>query len=476
MARSAVWCVGLVGLALVVACGGGRKKGGGEGDVQADAADDVRADDGLDAPDGDPWTNEALHALAEAWCPELAAAVCEASAACGCNDVPGFDAAPPADCLRRARAGCETELRAFQAAASAGLLEVAESVPSGCAPALAKVLAVCGVPDETFVVSCLLVRPPGLTSFPGADEPCADSLCAEGLRCGSDDLCAVPGAASDACDGDADCGLGLHCAEGACAADDLTAAGTACTGSGECAGQTDCLASTRRLCRAPVQGGACQGDSECAAGQFCDGGDCQPAPGLDQPCGNGVACQPGLACGFSGKGGGPTEGEGLCRPLPQNGAPCALGEQGPFVCAEGLACLEGTCGPAPGDGQACAVGAIRCAEGLGCHYEGEASVCRPRLDAGGECQLDDSCQSGLFCDFSQLRCEPYYAANAACSAGNECGPQGACVPDADQRFRCVPRPGLGDPCFLPECRDGLLCASPYEAGTCAPKLCARYAF
>jgi hypothetical protein len=130
----------------------------------------------------------------------------------------------------------------------------------------------------------------------------------------------------------------------------------------------------------------------------------------------------------------------------------------------------------PGEGEPCAVGDVRCEAGLGCHVEGVDSVCRARLPVGESCQLDDSCSAGSFCDFGVSRCTAFFAAGETCTDGNECGPEGACVPDATGAFRCVSQPGLGEACFLDQCEAGLACRSPFDAGVCAPPLCAAFAF
>jgi hypothetical protein len=451
------------------ACGSAAE--GDAGDTAADAGGDAAAEVEVSA------ATEALSRLAESWCPVLAGRYCAAAATCGCAAVPGFDGVAPADCESRALRGCEAELLRFAPAVERGELVAAGEWPGGCAGALDDAFAACAAPDETFFVACPLVTPATAAAFPGLGAPCADQLCALGLRCGGDGKCEVPGAVGAGCDGSGDCATGLVCAAGACAALDLGDNGQACANPSECGGETRCLASVRRECLAPDPGAGCAVDADCGSARFCDGGACAPSPGLDQPCGNGVACAPGLACGFSGKGGpGPNPFEGLCRPLPKSGEGCALAEGGPFVCDGGLACRQGTCGPPPEAGQLCAVGTIRCAEGLGCKVADPDAICAPRVPEGEPCQLDDTCQAGLFCDFSTNRCRAFYPEGKPCQNGNECGPAGSCVPDAALLFRCVPRPDEGAPCFLDECQPPLTCRSPFEAGTCAPELCARYAF
>jgi hypothetical protein len=221
-----------------------------------------------------------------------------------------------------------------------------------------------------------------------------------------------------------------------------------------------------------VSGASCTDDSVCVATEYCDGSECAPKPELGEPCGAGVTCAEGLGCRME-----PAPDEGTCQPLPALDEPCALGVDGPFLCADGLACSAQVCGLPPGEGEPCAVGEVLCEAGLGCHYDGAESLCKPRVGDGEACGLDDSCAAGLFCDFTLLRCSAFYTPGAACSAGNECGDEGACVPDAQGAFHCVPRPKLHEACFLDDsCAEGLACRSPYDAGLCAPPLCAAFPF
>ena len=122
------------------------------------------------------------------------------------------------------------------------------------------------------------------------------------------------------------------------------------------------------------------------------------------------------------------------------------------------------------------MGVPHCAPGLGCAFEGADNVCRPRRTAGGECQNDETCADGHFCNFRDNRCEANRAVGALCSDGNECGPDGACLPDPVFTFRCAPRPGDGETCFLADCDPGLICRTPYTAGVCAPVLCEALRF
>lgn len=82
----------------------------------------------------------------------------------------------------------------------------------------------------------------------------------------------------DPCTQATDCGQGLVCREGACAA---------CTADLECSPSTCDLATGR--CRGSGGGGPCQTDEQCAMDEICDGGTCifsGDLPGADGgPCG-----------------------------------------------------------------------------------------------------------------------------------------------------------------------------------------------
>lgn len=407
--------------------------------------------------------------LADVWCPELASRYCEAAlGTCGCAAVPEFGDA--ATCRARVERACRGQLDGFEGQP----IEAASSVPESCAPALAEALDDCRMPEpDLFAVRCPLVWPAGLDRSLPSSGACVEGLCAEGARCSSGATCAMP-TSGGACGNVGDCPDGEVCGdEGTCRALALDGAGASCSGPEACTGDLRCLAATRRACEPLAPGAICTSDDGCVAGEYCAEGTCVAAPGEGAPCGNGVACAEGLACAFA-----PGPDEGTCQPFPTSGEPCALGTFGPFVCAEGLACRDRLCGPIPNEGDDCAVGDVRCAEGLGCAVEGERSVCRARVGDGEPCMLDDTCEAGTFCDFSENRCRAYFATGDVCRAGNECGPSGACVPDETATtFRCTARPGVGEACFLDDsCEAGLVCRSPFDAGACAPPLCAAFVF
>ncbi len=454
-------------------CGGGAASSAVDGGADAQSDGAVAGRDASDT--GGEVGVSAVSALEAAWCPILSERFCTAAKACGCSLVPGFGESD-ATCRERVARGCKLQLARFQQGVVSGDLSVPSALPAGCVPALEEALTDCHMPDaDLFAVTCPLAWPSGLSrDLPAAGEACVQGLCAEGTRCDSKDTCARPQSAA-ACSSPGDCpGSELCGGDGKCAVPDLHDNGVVCTKAGGCTGDVLCLASGRRACATKVAGAACTSDAECIDGEFCGAGGCEVAPGEGVACGGGVACATGLACRFA-----TGVGEGTCQALPKDKEPCALGPLGPVVCSEGLACRDRFCGAIPGDGEPCAgIGpAFECKGDLGCHFLNEKSLCGQRVGEGAACGLDDSCEAGLFCDFSTNTCTRVFAEGAACRSGNECGAGGACVPSEVGEFRCVRRPGLGAPCFLNDsCEPGLACASPYETGVCAPRLCTTFRF
>jgi hypothetical protein len=416
---------------------------------------------------------EALEATIAALCPGYAERYCTAaSTTCGCIDAPGF---PDAEaCLASFEASCRQQLSSYLRAAQEGQAVFHPEAAPLCFDALEPLIDACLLlPSDIFFVSCPILSPPGgFGPLPGEGEPC-DLPCAAGLRCGLDGLCRTPGEEGDACSILPDCAPDLTCnlppdgGEGTCARLDLTGQGDACTGPDECNGDTQCLASVRKVCVEPDAGIGCQYDEECRDGEYCAipegrSGTCTPAPGATEPCGNGVACEAGLGCNLT---------TTVCEALPEEGSPCAAGPDGPFLCAAGLGCFsDDGCAPLPGLGEECSIGLPNCEEGLACAFEVDGSFCREPVGEGEACENDPSCEAGLFCNFEEGLCRAHFAEGDACSAGNECGPEGACLPDATFVFRCAPAPGEGDTCFLDECTDDLRCKTPFSAGACVPEV------
>jgi len=440
---------------------------------QSDATEtpeDIAAPDVTDTVASSP--EEGLAAALAALCPAYAARYCAETERCGCTAAPGF----PVDCAASFESACAAQLTSYLPFAASGEAVYRPENAAQCLDALTPVYAACvPLPRDNFFMLCPILTPPGgFTGLPVEGEACEGS-CALPLRCATDGTCKKPGVANAPCQSPYDCDPALVCVDETCQAPRQADVGNACTGPEECSGDTTCIASILKTCRPPATEGTCRYDEDCAMGHFCaidtEAGDtdglCTPAGAAGETCGNGVVCAVGLACDMWG---------GVCGALPGSGETCAQGPMGPVVCEAGLSCLDGTCGAPPGDGMACAMGAPNCAAGLGCAFETEGSFCRPRRAPGGECQNDQTCADGGFCNFSENRCEAIRAVGDLCTDGNECGTDGACLPDADFTFRCAPRPGDGGTCLLDDCQAGLICRTPYTAGVCAPALCEALKF
>ncbi len=479
--------------ALLASCGSSSPSPPPEPLVEPpDAGEDV---EDVDVEEGDP-----AAVIEASFCRPLAEASCEVARGCGC-------AALSAECAEARTALCMEELEALIAAVGQGevvfradladrCVGEALAAQSGCEVAPGRVIdarcpqvvatssplgAACG--EQAFCASgdgqC---RDGRCVPLPKLGEPCDfvcgdDSYCvlgvcaapiAAGGPCVEDDQCVAPlRCLDDTCgeavgDGggcleDADCVVGARCQEGACA----DRIGQVCGGPGECGVGAVCALAEGRVCRPQgVEGEACEGDS-CDGAHFCDRaeGVCRARPLPGAPCSDGVHCAPGAACNLE---------TGVCGPIPGEGEPCGLGSLGPLLCAEGLGCLAGVCGPMPGEEEECAID-NRCAGDLGCDFTPEGSLCRPRRGVGGACEADHICAPGTFCDFGELKCTPHLEVGARCTNGNECGPEGSCLPDGRGRFACAPMPDEGDACFL-ECGQGLTCVNVADP-VCALSVC-----
>lgn len=410
-----------------------------------------------------------FNALADAFCPAMAAANCGRVEACACTGIPGF----PADCEAQYQAQCLRELERYRIPVLRGeAIPHPEGVPA-CVAAYEAVAASCvTLPNDLYFLICPILAPPGgFEPRVGVGRACGEAICADGLRCGSEGKCVTPRDVDAPCTGPTDCATHLVCDVDHCAAPRVTDAGKACSGDTDCGGDTACLASARKVCKAPALNDACRFDEDCPANAYCatdasgENGLCKTAPAATEACVNGVVCGTGLACK-----------DGVCGPKPGLGAPCAEGPSGPVVCADGLACVDFTCAEPPTEGETCALGAPNCADGLGCAFEGENNVCRAKLDAGGACQNDLVCKPGTFCNFAVNQCMATYALGDRCKDGNECGANAACLPDALFDFRCTPKPALGGECFLDECQPGLICRTPYTSGVCSQVICQAFRF
>lgn len=211
----------------------------------------------------------------------------------------------------------------------------------------------------------------------------------------------------------------------------------------------------------------------CATGKgLCVNAVCEPKPPEGQPCGQGGICAEGLLCV-----------SGACASPAKEGASC----DGNDACAPPLRCVASVCAslhPAGGD---CA-DASACALGLTCDTpscaerpEGPclnsapcgnltscaaARACKQKGTAGADCDQDEACAPGFYCDIATALCVEGPAQGLPCVNSVLCGPGLACETD---NGNCIPPPGDGQPCaFGPMgpfvCQDGLGCNN----GTCGP--------
>lgn len=460
--------------------------------------------------------DEQLALLDATYCGPMASVLCSAAMACGCGDLEDFP--DKAACESRWRAKCYHVAQAYRAAMDQGILTYCPGPAQACIQALSVVTAACreGGAVGTIPQGCVLMLSVNTTlgdtcpdhgwgcdegkgycssddgtcvALPGLGESC-DGVCEEGLVCNSAYKCAI-GLAGDVCVSGRDCDPALACvggkcgealpAQGTCTTDWDCRAGLACQ-SGTCGAIADpctdpdscgenaaCVATRARVCKpARKVGEPCLQTEDCVPSAFCDQGSCALRPGDGSPCGEGVYCAAGLACGSS---------SGSCGSIPGLGDPCALGPMGPFLCEDGLACLSGTCASAPGLAKPCGDGTFVCADGLGCEFKSDGTnVCVAKADAGAPCSNDSQCQAGTYCEFSTLLCTAVGAPGTPCDDGNECGPLGSCVaPEPGSPFVCVPMPGLGDPCFS-DCAPNAVCHPVVESGTCAPPVCSAITY
>lgn len=440
------------------------------------------------------------------YCDPLAALICGRLADCGCGallpaetlDVPGCIADYSARCLEAyapiaaAVAQGSAVILGEQARDCVALL--ADSTPGCERPRGAVTQALCPAwftGDAAIGAACDFPVCGGgagicvdgtCVARPIAGDPCGPGgACAAGLLCIAEQ-CAAPVAAGGACAIDDACAPPLRCVAGVCGA--LMDAGAACEEAAACASGLLCTANacatrpdgacsadapcgnldfcaTPRRCAAPAgSGGSCDEDAACVAGSRCDAGTCVANPGLDQACVNGVLCAAELACDAD---------NGSCKPLPGAGEACAFAIDGPHVCAPPLGCVAGVCGPLPGAGEACTVDS-RCAAGLGCDFTRNGSVCGPLKPIGGACQTDRTCEVGLYCDYTVGSCAEQRPTGAPCKDGNECGPEGTCVPVGGGAFECAPRPTAGERCIF-ECAAPLHCGPEPSAARCAAEVC-----
>lgn len=452
-------------------------------------------------------------ATVEAFCADVAAAVCDGFSACDCRfdlrpyDAVGCAAARAADCEASLGANVGADLDAGRAELRADAIDrcVAAIRAEGCDLSTSSWPAACGdvVVDVAEVGAACSVRGGGLAfcadgagvcepggtlcvARPGPGDACPIGVCADGLACDAANRCVTPGSAGADCAIDGECADGLVCAPGGSCASPLpvdatcerpeqcdaglvcdggvceaaAALGGACDGPAACGtGRACARAPETRTCADPLGlGDVCAGDG-CDVGLACAEDECVALPGDGDPCLDGFACDVGLTC---------EDGVGTCRPLPALGETCAVGNR---FCADGLGCdpNTNTCQEGPGVGQMCLLNPpdYVCADGLGCDFGGDGSVCVTKGDAGDPCTNDRVCDDGTYCEFSTLLCATYAPIGASCEDGNECGPAATCAP-GPSGYTCEAIPGADAPC-VDVCVDGLTCQG--AGGECAPLIC-----
>lgn len=236
----------------------------------------------------------------------------------------------------------------------------------------------------------------------------------------------------------------------------------ACLATLTAAGDADCIAGAllrypsafiacpRARAYAPETLGApCNIGGPCAGGAgYCAGGTCKPYAAIGALCvfDN---CVDGAACTSS----------STCVALGDEGAGC---EQA-FQCKPGLTCSwKNVCAAPKGPGAACTDADV-CGVGLHCSN----GVCAP---SPATCASTSECgnQGVMTCShpISGI-CQPPLPDGASCSpAGPRCA-SGICHADFFTSPKCVPMPGLGDPCPDLVCAPGLGCDLA-GAHTCEP--------
>ncbi len=466
----------------------------------------MRPDAGLrDAEVPDTGPSQGLALITETYCAPLAQAMCAQAQQCACDALPSWP--DTAACEARAEAMCSETFEGLESGLMSGMFKTSQAALQSCLQRTLQSQGPCeNLQARRRLLLCLDLIYENVAlgeacNFPlcaGGTGECLDSICVpvptngqacrnlcapdlvcrqgscvvarprmglcdtdlhcEGaLRC-VDSVCTELGAAGASCATEETCQVGLQCTGGQC----QPVAAMGCQDSDDCGHQGACVTSVSRICRSTVaQGIACSTDSMCSGTDYCDDAAevCTPAPADGQPCGNGTRCAAGSGCGFM---------TGQCAPLPTDGQPCALAVTGPFLCADGLGCSAGVCGALPGLDERCTVD-NRCADDLGCDFAAE-SRCAPRRSSGG-CMSDHICEDGLFCDLSALECTGVRDSGESCADGNECGPQGACIPDEARNFTCRPLPGPAEPCFF-SCDAGAYCGPSSDESYCLPPICA----
>jgi hypothetical protein len=320
------------------------------------------------------------------------------------------------------------------------------------------------------------------TDSTGAKRCCVRDCAAEGKQCSSEGSCVCPpGQVSsgsgcelqrgDPCGtGDAQCGAGLRCVDGVCCNEACAGACESCNlpgSAGVCTfasrDTTGCAPGEQCVARGDCRGGLSAG---CGQGVDCVSNNCEPLLGVS---GQNVCCSSGCSaprefCSSDGSRcaqcqsnaecpNGCNVAQGICNP------PRALGE----VCNVARQCSSGVCLPDASNSQLnrCCPS---CAPGQLCSAQGACQ--NPPLGAGGNCQNDGQCGSGLFC-------RDGVCCTSACDGPcQSCGANGVCnIAQASDAQRCgavtcaqqssacrtVTPPAAGQCAGLGQCAGGAQC-------------------
>lgn len=324
------------------------------------------------------------------------------------------------------------------------------------------------------------------TSRLAADAACTDDgvPCGQGLTCRSSGTCGAPANETEGCADTGDCAQDLYC-DGAT----LTCVpyappaedGESCDTNADCASLCSVCrpvegsdGGTACQDRAPL-GATCSNNGHCQGGLFCDGvtGTCALYRDLDEACGVGAPCVPGLVCTDQppppppASDGGvidaeepPSDDGGVTGPFCQPRR--ALGEScqrfGPWRCEEG-ACVNDVC--YAGDFDDPCVNDNDCNEASLC----VANVCTRAPRSGAPCTVDGRCDEGLVC--TDDRCRELPAAGEPCAPGRRCAEDAFC-PDGVDVCEALRPPGQActkdGECQTNVCLDTLTCGA--EGASC----------
>lgn len=325
----------------------------------------------------------------------------------------------------------------------------------------------------------------------------SDQDCASGQRCAYEGGYCVD---DDYCDYDLPCGIGRHCEQERCVADECTqptegsdcsgfvcgggVCETFCSSAYDCASGFHCDAG-RCLAGAPQPNGkSCTTDAECSSNKCCLTGvgktcaDRCPAQS-NEACMTAQDCASGNCCLIP-------QGTLVCSTVPCSEVPECLNDQ---HCSFSKVCMNQKCvfPPAPKDtGEPCTANP-ECATGS-C----VAGVCRGTSKQGDTCTLDVDCEAGRVCcestsdyfedkscselnrgcpgsigavcqfDFDCLsdNCNADYTGfcTKSCSTNAECGKSPWGVPNACETN------GLGEKICFPGCTSSVQCHDELDTG------------